>query len=127
MDPQIISMEEDKFLNQMEMMYTKKDTFVTAAWCPHWMIGAYDLNFLVDTSFSFGESDEIHAYGYPEIKNENADLAQLVSRMFLNDEHMNELLDKMKGKSSPEEYEQVAKSWIAENRELVDGWLGKLK
>jgi glycine betaine/proline transport system substrate-binding protein len=125
MEPQIISMDEDDFLNQLELMYTKKDTFVTAAWKPHWMIAAFDLKFLTDTSNSFGETDEIHAYGRPDFREDNAEAAQIVSRMYLNDAELNELLTAMRGKKTQEEREEVIKTWKTKHVELVNGWLGK--
>jgi glycine betaine/proline transport system substrate-binding protein len=106
-------------------MYTKKDTFVTAAWKPHWMIAAFDLKFLTDTSNSFGETDEIHAYGRPDFREDNAEAAQIVSRMYLNDAELNELLTAMRGKKTQEEREEVIKTWKTKHVELVNGWLGK--
>lgn len=123
MDPQIINMEEDKFLKQLELMVSKKENFAAAAWKPHWKNAAFDLKFIADTSASFGASDEIHAYSRPNFKSDNPKVAAIISKIFLTDTQMTSLLLKVKDATNAQEYQHAVSAWITENRAAVDAWL----
>ena len=123
MDPQVFEMEEDELMRQIQIMFDKKENFVVSAWKPHWKIKHFDLKFLADTSHSFGEEEDIHVYGRPGFSKSNPEVAQIASNMFLTDGQLNDLLERMKTASNEAEYEAAVKSWIAENRSVVDAWL----
>ncbi|MGB0403227.1 MAG: glycine betaine ABC transporter substrate-binding protein [Salibacteraceae bacterium] len=123
MKPKVVAMEEDELMNQLQIMYDKEENFIVSAWKPHWKIKHFDLKFLTDTSNSFGESEDIHVYGKPGFKSENPEVAEIVSRMFLTDDQLTELLLLVKEEDNEEGYQKAASVWIENNRSAVDSWI----
>lgn len=125
MKPEIMQLEEDELMSRVQMMIDKHENFVMAAWKPHWMMDHFDLKFLADTSASFGETDEIHKYSRASFEAENPKAAEIIKRIKFSDEQMSSLLMEMKSTKNEEEYEKAATKWIADNRGVVNSWLGK--
>ncbi|MBD80436.1 MAG: hypothetical protein CL840_16085 [Crocinitomicaceae bacterium] len=124
MNPKIVEMEEDELLERIQMMVDQEKTFVTAAWKPHWKIDYFDLQFLEDTSASFGETDEIHAYGRPDFQSDNPEVSEIVRRIEFSDDQMSSLLLEMKDAKDEKGYEEAVAKWMEDNRGAVNKWLG---
>jgi len=125
MNPEIMELEEDQLMDRVQMMVDKNENFVMSAWTPHWMMENFDLKFLADTSASFGETDEIHKYSRPNFEDENPRVAEIIKRIKFSDDQMSSLQMEMMSTKNEEEYKAAAAKWIADNRGVVNSWLGK--
>lgn len=123
MHPQILNMQEDDFVEKIEMLIDKKENFVTAAWKPHWKINYYDLKFLEDTSSSFGEVDEIHIVGRVGFDTDFPDAHSTLSKVYLNDDLLSSYLLMMKDAKDDSTRSLVANEFIEQNPDLVKTWL----
>jgi glycine betaine/proline transport system substrate-binding protein len=125
MNPEIMELEEDELLARVQMMVDKNENFVMSAWKPHWMMKNFDLKFLEDTSASFGETDEIHKYGRPNFEQDYPKASEIIKRIKFSDDQMSSLQLAMKATKNEDDYKAAAAKWIADNRGIVNSWLGK--
>lgn len=123
LNPQIINMEEDQFVNKLQMMIDKKENFVTAAWKPHWKVKHFDLKFLYDTTTTYGNADEIHAIARVGFDKDYPEVVNMLSKIYFNDDMFSDYLLMMKDAKDDESRNKVAQQFIADNRELVNIWI----
>ncbi len=121
--PQVISMTEDELVNQLQLMIDKNQNFVTAAWKPHWKIHEYGLKFLVDTTHSFIEGDEIRKYARPGFEKSYPEAAKILKKIVFSDDEMSEYLLALKGATEPEDIEARIIDWIENHPEKSKEWL----
>ena len=65
---------------------------VVTSWTPHWMFARYKLRFLQDPQRVFGGIEWIHALGRPQLDLEMQDVAAFLTRFYLPDQEMSDLL-----------------------------------
>lgn len=92
-------------------------------WSPHWMFAKYDLKYLEDDSpnKSFGEAEKLHTLANKDFAAKNPEVAQWMKNFKMNDQQIGSLEDLIN--QNPENPQEAAKQWIAENQDLVDNWL----
>ncbi len=81
----------------------------------------YDIKFLEDPRGSW-KLDNVEVGVTPELKNESPTAATLYSNMKLNLDMVEDWLISLDEGTPPEE---LAETWIEENRDTVDEWLEK--
>ena len=123
MSPEIINMTEDQLVKQLELMTNQKQNFVTGAWNPHWKIKQYDLKFLVDTTHSFIESDEIHKYAKAGFRETYPQAASILSKIFFTDDEFSDYLLVLKDATEPADIEARIRNWMKDNPEKVASWI----
>ncbi len=109
-------------LSELQKAISEKRWVAVAGWAPHWKFGRWDLKFLDDPKKVYGETEHIEVYSRKGFKTDDAYAATLFSNFKLSSDQMSSLLAKMEdGKDKSE----VAKTWITENKEMVNSWLGQ--
>ncbi|MDA3927890.1 MAG: glycine betaine ABC transporter substrate-binding protein [Prolixibacteraceae bacterium] len=94
-----------------------------AGWAPHWKFGRYDLKFLDDPKGIYGAAEHVETYARKDFKKDDVFAATYFANFHLNDGQIGQLLAHMKEGSDNKD--AAAKSWIAENQDLVKEWLPK--
>lgn len=123
LNPEIVHMSEDQLINQMRLMIDNKQNFVTGAWKPHWKIEEFDLKFLVDTTHSFIENDEIHKYARAGFKKDYPEAARVLSKITFTEEEMATYLLHLKGATEAADLEARINQWLSENPEKSKNWI----
>ncbi len=123
MNPEVVNMSEDELVKQLQLMVSKKQNFVTGAWHPHGKMQELNLKFLVDTTNSFIQNDEIHKYARPGFKMDYPKAAEILSKITFSEDEMTNYLLALKGAKNEEDIVPRIKEWIKENPEVSKGWI----
>ncbi|MFW5836979.1 MAG: glycine betaine ABC transporter substrate-binding protein [Desulfovibrionaceae bacterium] len=93
---------------------------VVTGWKPHWMFARWRLRFLEDPKTVYGKAENIHTIARPAIARDLPEAADFFERFFFTDQQIGSLMDEVNQAGDPE---TAARSWMKENRELVESWL----
>ena len=95
-------------------------------WDPHWAFAAYNtddyhLVYLEDPTEQYGQAEDIVTLAHKDFATNNPELAAILTNFNWTVADMNQVMDLQ------QEHGEVtgAQMWINENRDKVDGWLGK--
>ncbi len=117
---EIIMSSEAAMLTALDKAYRDKKWIAIPGWSPHWMFAKYDLKYLEDPKGDFGGSEEIHTLANKKFTQKNPEVVKMMKAFKLSDQQIGDLEALIKEGMAPQE---AAKSWIKDNRALVDGWL----
>ncbi|OPL13944.1 MAG: glycine/betaine ABC transporter substrate-binding protein [delta proteobacterium MLS_D] len=97
---------------------------IVTAWSPHWMFGKWDLKYLEDPKGVLGEEEHIDTIVRKGLKEDMPEVYNFLKNFKWKD--ANQLQKVMAWNSEPrsDRYENALR-FIEENREQVDGWLGR--
>ncbi len=123
LNPEIVYMPEDQLVTQMELMVNQKQNFVAAAWIPHWKNLKFNLKFLVDTTHSFIENDEIHKYARAGFQKDYPEASALLSKITFSEDEMSAYLLALEGANKPADIEARITKWMDENKEKTAAWV----
>ncbi|MGO1367742.1 MAG: glycine betaine ABC transporter substrate-binding protein [Senegalia sp. (in: firmicutes)] len=98
---------------------------IVTGWTPHWKFSRYDLKFLEDPKKVYGESETIHTIARKNIKEDMPEVATFLENFKMNDDQLGGLMGEIS--DSDKEPLEVAKEWMNENEELVNGWIPEEK
>lgn len=98
---------------------------IVTGWTPHWKFSRYDLKFLEDPKKVYGESETIHTIARKNIKEDMPEVATFLENFKMNDDQLGGLIGEIS--DSDKEPLEVAKEWMNENEELVNGWIPEEK
>jgi glycine betaine/proline transport system substrate-binding protein len=93
---------------------------VVTGWKPHWMFARWDLKFLDDPKKVYGEIENIHTIGRPNVSQDLPELASFFREFMFTDQQIGSLMDAMNRAASQQE---AAVEWMNEHKELADSWL----
>ena len=108
-------------LTQLTKAINEKRWIAVAGWAPHWKFGRYDIKFLDDPKEVYGATEHLETYARKGFKEEDTFAAAYFANFHLTDTQMGNLLAHMKDNS--EDKDAAAKTWIAQNQDLVKEWL----
>jgi len=100
-----------------------EEPIVVTGWKPHWMFGRWDLRFLEQDQEKVWDKGSIHIFGRKNIEEDKAELAQFLRNMKFTDAELADLM--LNVERSDEDVEVVARKWMNENEDLVNGWIPK--
>ncbi|MDK9686617.1 glycine betaine ABC transporter substrate-binding protein [Halomonas sp. LC1] len=100
--------------------YQREEPMAVTLWSPHWAFAEYDLKYLEDNQGVFGESDDIFWFSRKGFAEDDPWLTQVLNTWHMNDDTLGGLMATIEQQGDPVE---GARTWIGENRELVDTWL----
>ncbi len=107
-------------LDSLKQAIQQRRPIVVTGWTPHWMFSRYDIKFLDDPHFSFGESQRIDTYAWKGFARKRPYATSFFSRILFTDKTMANLLDTFDKIKDPE---KAAKAWIEAHPILVANWL----
>jgi len=106
----------------LDRAYSRQEPIVVTSWRPHWMWAAYDLKYLEDPEGVFGEAEEIHTIVNRAWAENEApeDVLAFLDAFHCTGEQMGAVMLMIQEGMDPLE---AARAWIADNRDVVEGWL----
>lgn len=131
LDMTLTSSSTPGMLASLESAYQSKDPIVVVAWKPHWMNERFDLRYLKDPEGLQGAASNPGEVSVTTIVNQALPEEDPVAYAFLqaislNEEQLQSLeLEIQKG--GQDEPIKGVKSWLEENRDVVQPWLDAAK
>lgn len=119
----LVASSEAAMLSALDRAYKNREPIVITAWRPHWMFTKWDLKYLEDPKGTLGEPEEIHTLANKGFAERNPEVAGWLKKFKMTDEQLGTLESYIFHEGMKEE--EAAKRWMEENRDLVNGWLGK--
>ncbi len=107
----------------LDRAYNREEPIIVTSWRPHWMWAAYDLKYLEDPQGIFGEAETINTIVNAEWAENSAPEDALA---FLDNFHWTSAqMGAVMLMITQEDMEPLdaARAWIADNRDVVEGWL----
>lgn len=108
----------------LESAYNAEEPIVVTLWTPHPEYGLKDLKRLEDPEGAWGDEERLHAISRVGFEDDFPEVAEWISNFEMNEEELASLSALVEEAADGEEGE-AARGWIDDNREVVDGWLGR--
>ncbi|MGB4442014.1 MAG: glycine betaine ABC transporter substrate-binding protein [Coriobacteriia bacterium] len=114
-------------LAELERAVKDEAPIVVTLWRPHWAYGVFPLKDLADPKGSLGEAEELHAVARDGFGDDFPEVAAWIGAFEMNDDQLASLEDLVLNQYGTGQEDAAVEEWLsdADNRALVDGWLGK--
>lgn len=114
-------------LAELERAVKDEAPIVVTLWRPHWAYSVFPIKDLADPKGSLGEAEEIHAIARAGFSTDYPEIAEWIGAFEMNDNQLAELEDLVLNEYGAGQEAAAVEEWLsdADNRALVDGWLGK--
>ena len=100
-----------------------KEPIVVTGWAPHWKFARWELKFLDDPKGVYGASEDIHIVTREGFAQDMPEAAAFLENFTMNEQDLGTLMDAVEnGEGEPLD---LARAWMDEHGELVQGWLGE--
>ncbi len=107
----------------LDRAYNRGEPIIVTSWRPHWMWAAYDLKYLEDPQGVFGDAESIHTIVNRDWSENEApaDVLAFLESFSWTGEQMGAVMLMI----TQEDMDPMdaARAWIADNRDVVEGWL----
>jgi glycine betaine/proline transport system substrate-binding protein len=97
---------------------------IVTAWSPHWMFGKWDLKYLEDPKGILGDEEHINTIVRKDLKKDMPEVYNFLDNFEWKDANQLQMVMAWNSEPGADRYEN-AKRFIRENREQVNGWIGK--
>ncbi len=108
-------------LSQVERLYNDQEPFAFVAWRPHWMNARYDFRYLADPQDALGDLNDgatISTIVNEDLPDDDPVAYAFLDALTLTEEQVNDIEN-----INPSDYAQSARSWLENNRDVVEPWL----
>ncbi len=114
-------------LAELERAIKDEAPIVVTLWRPHWAYSVFPIKDLADPEGALGEAEEIHAVARAGFSDDFPEVAEWMAAFRMNDDQLAGLEDLVLNEYGAGQEEAAVDEWLsdADNRALVDGWLGK--
>ena len=114
---------------ELESAYEAEEPIVVTLWTPHPEYGIKDLKRLEDPQNAWGDEEQLHAISRTGFADDFPEVAEWLSTWEMSEEELSSLNAAVEeaGDQPGEErenWQEAAATWIEDNRDVVDGWLG---
>ena len=99
------------------------DWVVVTGWSPHWKFGRWDLKYLEDPNKVYGEAEYIGKIARQGLEGDAPEAYQFLDNFAWTQEQMAEVM--VMNEENPDDLYGNAVSFIEENPDLVNEWLGR--
>ncbi|MFV8833913.1 glycine betaine ABC transporter substrate-binding protein [Aquisalimonas sp.] len=103
----------------LDRAISRDEWIVVTGWSPHWKFGAYDLRYLEDPEGSLGGAERIHALTRNGFHEDHPDAADVLARMFIPLEMLQDYMAYAQDNS----YEEAVEKFIDEQSGYIDYWV----
>lgn len=101
-----------------------KEWIIVTAWSPHWKFGTWDLKYLEDPKGILGDEEHIDTIVRKGLKDDMPEVYNFLNNFAWKDANQLQMVMAWNAEKGADRYEN-AKRFIRENKEQVDGWLGR--
>jgi glycine betaine/proline transport system substrate-binding protein len=115
-----LSSSESAMMAQLKEAYREKQPIAVTLWQPHWAFAEYDLKILDDPKKTFSAGEQIKWVSHHGFGDDNPELKAMLDAWHMTPEQLSRLMLEIENAGDPD---KGAAQWIADNRDLVDGWL----
>ncbi|MBN2840226.1 MAG: glycine betaine ABC transporter substrate-binding protein [Coriobacteriia bacterium] len=114
-------------LAELERAIKNEAPIVVTLWRPHWAYSVFPIKDLADPKGSLGEAEELHAIARAGFSADHPEAAEWIGAFKMNDDQLAELEDLVLNEYGAGQEAAAVEEWLsdADNRALVDGWLGR--
>ena len=109
---------------ELERAYEAEEPIVVTLWTPHPEYGLKDLKRLEDPAGAWGTPERLHAIAREGFEDDFPQVAEWIRDFEMTEEQLAELSAAVEEAGDGEERD-AARDWIEDNRDVVDGWLGR--
>jgi glycine betaine/proline transport system substrate-binding protein len=109
---------------ELQRAYEAQEPIVVTLWTPHPEYGLKDLKRLEDPEGAWGTPERLHAIARDGFEDDFPQVAEWIRNFEMTQEQLDELNGAVEEAADGEE-RQAAREWIDNNRDVVDGWLGR--
>ena len=93
---------------------------VVTGWAPHWKFASYELKFLDDPEGVFGGAEYVSAIVRKGLREEHPDVVTFLDNFYWTPEQIGVVMGYIEEGMDPMD---AARTWIADNRQVVNNWL----
>lgn len=111
-------------LAELDTAIANEEPVVVTLWRPHWAYAEYPIRDLEDPQGHLGEAEEIHALARNGFSSDFPEVAEWIGNFEMTDQQLGTLSILINELGEGNEQE-AARQWIADNQDVVDGWLGR--
>ncbi len=108
-------------LSEVDRLYNDQQPFAFVAWRPHWMNARYDFRYLADPQDALGDLNDgatISTIVNEDLPDNDPVAYAFLGTLRLTEEQVNEIEN-----INPSDYAQSARTWLENNRDVVEPWL----
>lgn len=115
---------------ELQSAYEAEEPILVTLWTPHPEYGLKDLKRLEDPENAWGDEEQLHAISRVGFADDFPDVADWISAWEMSDEELSTLnaaveeAGQQEGDEA-ENFQEAAATWIEENRDVVDEWIGQ--
>lgn len=120
LDYDLMTSSEMAMISALDRAYRQEKPVVVTLWSPHWVFAKYDLKYLQDPRNAYGATDDIHFMSRKGFAADHPEVLGWLNAWSMDDDSLGSLMAEVNEAGSPE---AGARTWVAANRHLVDGWL----
>ena len=99
---------------------SEEEWIVVTGWTPHWKFARYDLKFLEDPKTVYGDVETINVIARQGLDEDAPEVARFLENFYLEPEQLGAVIGAI---ADGEEPLEAARQWIADNEDVVEGWL----
>lgn len=117
---EVVQGSEAAMMAALDKAYKNNQWIAITGWSPHWMFAKYELKYLEDPKQEFGEAEEIHTLANKDFSSKQPAIAAMLKKFRMNDAQIGGLEVLINDGMAPVD---AARKWMAENKDVVDGWI----
>ncbi|HTN55031.1 MAG TPA: glycine betaine ABC transporter substrate-binding protein [Microbacterium sp.] len=119
---ELVTSSTAAMLTELEKATKKKEDIVVTLWRPFWANDAYPVKDLEDPEGAMGEPEGLHFLGTKGFSDENAEAAEWISKIKLDDEQYGALEGLVTSDEYKDKSAEAVDKWIEEYGDQID-WL----
>lgn len=120
LDMELIESSDMAMTAVLKDAYMEEEWVVVTGWTPHWKFASFDLKFLEDPLGIYGGAENIHVMARKGLDEDAPEVADFLRNYYLEDYQLGEVIGAIADGAEPLD---AARQWIAENEDVVEGWL----
>lgn len=120
LDYKLIDGSEPAMMASLKRAYDKNEPVLVTLWNPHWAFADYELKYLNDPKNVYGDEENIYIMATKGFSEQNPEVARWLNNWQMDDQTLGSLMGTI---NDAENAYEGAKTWIENNRDIVDGWL----